>query len=124
MPILFVGLGGALGAVGRFLVGEIFLRRYGAAWPWSTLFINLSGCILIGAFFAFAGAHLALNANYRYLIPIGFIGGYTTFSTYALETQRLLEGGAFFSAGLYLLASNALGLLAVWCGLWLGRRLG
>ena len=122
LPVLLVALGGALGAVARFLVAGFFLRRAGADFPWGTLFINISGCVLIGAYFAYAGAHQGLHPNYRYLIPIGFIGGYTTFSAYALEVQRLIERGAFAWALFYLLASNALGLGAVFAGLWLGRR--
>jgi len=122
VPTLVVALGGALGAASRFAVAELMMRRFGAGFPWGTLFINISGCVLIGAYFAYAGAHQGLHPNYRYLIPIGFIGGYTTFSAYALEVQRLIERGAFAWALFYLLASNALGLGAVFAGLWLGRR--
>ena len=122
LPLLLVALGGALGAVARFLVAEFFLRRAGADFPWGTLFINVTGCVIIALFFAVSGAR-AFNPNYRYLIPIGFVGAYTTFSTFSLETQRLLERGAFGAAATYVLASNALGLLAIYGGLWLGRRL-
>lgn len=121
LPVLLVALGGALGAVARFLVAEFFLRRVGAGFPWGTLFINVTGCVVIALFFAISGTQ-ALNPNYRYLIPIGFVGAYTTFSTFSLETQRLLERGAFGAAAAYVLASNALGLLAIYGGLWLGRR--
>lgn len=116
VPVLLVALGGALGAVARFLVASAFARRYGVAWPWGTLFINLSGCFLI----AVLAARLTSPAL-RYLLPIGFVGAYTTFSTYEFEALRLVQGGEVAPALAYLAASNVLGYAAVLFGDWLAR---
>ena len=115
-PVLLVALGGALGAVARFLVGTGIARRFGAAWPWGTLFINLTGCFLI----AVLTARLT-NPTLRYLLPVGFVGAYTTFSTFEYETLRLFQVGQPGGALAYVLASNVLGFGAVALGAWVGR---
>lgn len=123
VPILLVAAGGALGAVARYLVAAAFAQRLGAQWPWGTLFINLSGCVLISLFLG-AGSSRVAESNLRYLLPIGFVGAYTTFSTYEYETLRLIELGRAAAALTYVLASNVLGFAAVLAGAWLGRRWG
>jgi CrcB protein len=115
-PILLVALGGALGAVARFLVGDAFAHRFGTGWPWGTLFINLSGCFLIAVF----SARLT-SAPMRYLLPIGFVGAYTTFSTFEYEIVGLVEQGRPGGAIAYLVASNVLGFGAVLLGNWAAR---
>ena len=122
-PYLLVALGGALGAMARFAIGEFFHERVPTTWPYATFLINVSGCLVIAAFLGFSSARAGLNPAWRYLFPIGFVGAYTTFSTYAYETQRLIERGAIGAAAVYLVASNLLGLAAVYLGLWLGRRI-
>ena len=121
IPILLVAAGGALGAVARYLVGELFAHRFGVHWPWGTLFINLSGCLLISLFLG-AGSGRVADTNLRYLLPIGFVGAYTTFSTYEYETLRLFELGRAGSALAYVAASNLLGFAAVLAGAWLARK--
>ena len=121
IPILLVAAGGALGAVARYLVANVFASRLGVEWPWGTLFINLSGCLLISLFLG-AGAGRIADSNLRYLLPIGFVGAYTTFSTYEYEVLRLFELGRAGPALAYVIASNALGFLAVAAGAWLARR--
>ena len=121
IPILLVAAGGALGAVARYLVGELFAQRLGVEWPWGTLFINLSGCLLISLFLG-AGAGRIADSSLRYLLPIGFVGAYTTFSTYEYETLRLFELGRAGAALAYVAASNLLGFGAVLAGAWLARR--
>ena len=117
LPILLVALGGALGAVARHAVATAAAHRLGAGWPWGTLLINLSGCFLI----ALLAARLT-SENLRYLLPIGFVGAYTTFSTYGYETVRLIETGRTAAAAAYVLASNLLGLGAILLGSWVARR--
>ena len=121
IPILLVAAGGALGAVARYLVATAFTQRLGAQWPWGTLFINISGCLLISLFLG-AGSERMADSNLRYLLPIGFVGAYTTFSTYEYETMRLLQLGRGGGALAYVAASNLLGFAAVHAGAWLGRR--
>jgi CrcB protein len=119
--ILLVGAGGFLGAIARYLVATFALARFGTGWPWGTFFINLSGCVMIAFFLTFAGER-ALNEAWRFLFPIGFVGAYTTFSTYSWETMALVERGAWLRAGLYVVGSTVLGLGAIVLGAWLGRR--
>jgi fluoride exporter len=121
VPILLVAAGGALGAVARYVVATAFAQRLGVQWPWGTLFINLSGCLLISLFLG-AGSERMADSNLRYLLPIGFVGAYTTFSTYEYETMRLFQLGRGTGALAYVAASNVLGFAAVYVGAWLGRR--
>jgi len=115
-PYLLVALGGALGAVARFAVATGFARRFGSGWPWGTLFINVTGSFVI----AVLAARLT-SANLRYLLPIGFVGAYTTFSTYEFETLRLFQLGQAPGALVYVAASNLLGFGAVLLGGWVAR---
>jgi CrcB protein len=111
MPVLLVALGGALGAVARYLVGVTFARQFGTGWPWGTLFINLSGSFLVSVL-----SVRLTNDNLRYLLPVGFVGAYTTFSTFELETMRLFQSEQPGAAFAYVAVSNLLGLCAVWLG--------
>jgi CrcB protein len=120
---LLVALGGALGSVARFLVGTGFARRLGTGWPWGTLFVNLSGCFLIALFLgAVSERYTDMNPAWRYLFPTGFVGAYTTFSTYEYETMRLWQLGQAGGALAYVAASNVLGFGAVLLGSWVGRK--
>ncbi|HYS09324.1 MAG TPA: fluoride efflux transporter CrcB [Myxococcales bacterium] len=121
IPILLVAAGGALGAVARYLVANVVAQRVGVEWPWGTLLINLSGCLLISLFLG-AGSGRIADSNLRYLLPIGFVGAYTTFSTYEFEVLRLFELGRAGPALAYVIASNLLGFLAVAAGAWVARR--
>ena len=115
-PLILVALGGALGAVARFLVATGFARRLGTGWPWGTLFINLTGCFLIAVFSA-----RIESPGLRYLLPVGFVGAYTTFSTFEYETMRLFQLGQPAGAIAYVLGSNVLGFCAVLLGNWVAR---
>ena len=122
VPYLVVAFGGALGAVARVAVSNLFVRRLGVSWPYGTLFINVTGCLAIALFLTYFSDR-ELNPNWRYFFPTGFVGAYTTFSTYEYETIGLLGAGARSGAALYVLLSNGLGLLAGLFGIWLGRRI-
>jgi len=121
-PMLLVGCGGFLGAIARYAVATVAARRLGPAWPWGTFFINVTGCFVIGLFLTAASLR-AFAEEWRYLVPIGFVGAYTTFSTYGYETVRLVEEGMWGRAALYVALSNAVGIAAVLAGIWLARRL-
>ena len=115
--MLLVALGGAFGATARFGVATLFARRIGTAWPWGTLFINLTGSFLI----SLLAVRLHGNDNLRFLLPIGFVGAYTTFSTFEYETMRMLQDGQPMGALMYVAASNLLGFVAVVAGDWAAR---
>src|SRR5437764_869824 len=93
--LMLVGLGGFLGAIARFVVGTVVANRWGASWPFGTFIINISGCFLIAFFVTLTSERITIHEGWRYLFPIGFVGAYTTFSTYEFETMRLIETGAW-----------------------------
>jgi fluoride exporter len=121
---LIVMAGGAIGAYARYAVGGWFMARYGPVFPWGTLVINLTGSFALGLFVgARDGAHYAISPAWTLLFAIGFLGAYTTFSTFAVETIHLISLRGFLLAAANVLASVALGLLVAGLGLTLGRAL-
>jgi fluoride exporter len=124
VPIpLAVALGGALGALTRYSVDRLIERRSVALFPWSTFTVNATGCLLIGVVVAALVDRHDTPAWLRLGLVMGFIGGYTTFSTYAQETLDLLEEGNPGLAALYALGSLAVGVFAVYAGMRIGRTL-
>ncbi|HEV2215479.1 MAG TPA: fluoride efflux transporter CrcB [Terracidiphilus sp.] len=113
---LLIALGGALGALARYWVGAAVGSRFGTRFPYGTLVINLTACLVIGFSLTYLGRRVELSPAWRYLIPIGFVGAYSTFSTYEWETLSSLRSGAFAMAALYAVGSLLLGLVAVWLG--------
>jgi CrcB protein len=120
---LWIAAGGALGAIARYVVGAAVGSRMGIKFPYGTLIINISACLIIGFSITYLGRRADLNPAWRYLIPIGFVGAYSTFSTYEWETFSTLRSGAFFLAALYAVGSLIVGLVAVWAGVVLGEVL-
>lgn len=123
MPLVMIGLGGFAGAIARYLVDGAVAERASGAFPWGTLLVNVSGSFVLGLLFALSADRAVLPAEIRGPLLIGFIGAYTTFSTYMLESWRLVETGAIGLALLNILGSVALGLVAVFVGLLAGRAL-
>ena len=122
--LLLVGLGGGLGALSRYGLGLLMVRWLGTGFPWATLFINLSGCLLIGmALGAGPGPSGFLSRELRLFGVIGFLGAFTTFSTFGYETIALLQAGKPALAVAYVLASVILGLAGVALGILLTRGL-
>ncbi|MGA2349443.1 MAG: fluoride efflux transporter CrcB [Terracidiphilus sp.] len=113
---LLIAVGGALGSVARYWVGSTIAGRMGTRFPYGTFVINITACIVIGFSLTYLGKRAGLNPAWRFFIPVGFIGAYSTFSTYEWETLSTLRAGAFSLALLYALGSLVLGLVAVWCG--------
>jgi CrcB protein len=120
---LLVALGGALGSVARFWVGGTVANRFGTRFPYGTFVINITACLIIGFSLEYLGKRVELTPAWRYLIPIGFVGAYSTFSTFEWEIFSTLQLGAFLIAGLYLCLSALLGLVAVWGGIVLARAI-
>ena len=118
---LLIAFGGALGSILRYWVGSTVGSRMGVRFPYGTLIVNLTACLVIGFTMTYMGRRVDLNPAWRYLIPVGFIGAYSTFSTYEWETLATLRSGAIVLAALYAGSSLVLGLLAVWCGSLLGE---
>ena len=118
---LFIAVGGALGALTRYWVGAFVVSRMGTRFPWGTFVINLTACLIIGFTLTFMSRRVEVSPVWRYLIPIGFIGAYSTFSTYEWETLVSLRSGAFALAAAYSVGSLILGLAATWLGAVLGE---
>lgn len=118
--LIFLGAG--CGGVSRFWIGHWIVKMVGATFPWGTFAINITGSLLIGIFFGLQPVSEPPSPA-RLLIVVGFLGGYTTFSSFSYETLALFQKQAYTSAIAYALGSLVLGLFAVWLGHSLGQRL-
>lgn len=123
LKYLMVGLGGCLGSIVRFWVGSYVGSKMGIRFPYGTLLINITGSFAIGLILTLLGLKTHWNPNWRYLIPIGFLGGYTTFSSFEYETLRTIQDGQIGLGILYVGLSVFVGFLAVWGGVIAGRAL-
>lgn len=121
--LLWVSIGGAIGASVRYVLGIWIIGRIGASFPWNTMVVNISGGLAIGISLTLLTERIIADPAWRLLLVVGFLGGYTTFSSYTFEALALLEAGAWFSAVWYVLGSNGLGLLATYLGIVLARVL-
>jgi CrcB protein len=106
--ILAVALGGSLGSVARYLVGIGSGKLFGTDFPWGTLIINVTGSFLIGAFVGLFALKWDLPQAVRIFLTVGICGGYTTFSTFSLDTFYLMERGEMVAAGAYMIGSVVL----------------
>jgi CrcB protein len=121
--LIAIALGGSLGAVTRFLVANGIYAVLGRSFPHGTLFVNVSGSFLMGLLTQLMLQRFAMSVEYRAAILVGFLGAYTTFSTFALETLYLFEEGSLLKAFLNIFLSAVLCLAAVWFGLVWGRTI-
>ena len=119
---LWVTLGGAIGSAARFWISGLVAERYGATFPFGTLLVNISGSFLIGLFAALSApeGRWLVSPSWRAFVMIGLCGGYTTFSSFSLQTFALLQDGEWFRATANALASFLFCLVAVWLGYFFG----
>ena len=120
MDYVYVGLGGLIGSSTRYWIGGLAAARFGEAFPYGTFFINVSGSFLLGLLVGVLTPRTDGHA-WRLFLGTGFCGGYTTFSTYTVETVKLLENGSLAGACGYFVGGPVLGLAAAIAGLALGR---
>ena len=120
LEVLFVALGGAIGSAARYVVGGWFAARFGAAFPYGTFVVNVTGSFIVGLFLAYAQERVSLSPYWRLFFAVGFVGGYTTFSTYEYESVRLLQDGEMLLAAVYLIGSVVTGGVAAIAGIALG----
>jgi CrcB protein len=111
-----IAVGGALGALARFQVASMIQARVPVGFPYGTFVVNVTGCLIMGIATALLTERLAVHPNWQFLIPIGFVGAYTTFSTFELETFRAVAEGAWPIAAVNVLGSFVAGYLALWAG--------
>jgi fluoride exporter len=119
---ILVLVGGGVGALTRFIVGTAIIARLGGGFPYGTVFINLTGSFLIGFGMTFLTERTYLSPNWRFLLVVGFLGGYTTFSSFEWETLGLVRDGSRWLGLLNGFGSLAIGYLAVWLGAVAGGR--
>lgn len=117
----FVSAGAVLGANLRFWVGLWATQRLGGTFPYGTLIVNVVGCFLAGLFYGFAGQRVAVAPELKLFFVVGFLGAFTTFSTFGYDSLALLRNQSWTLLAFNLASNNLLGLLAVWGGLTLAR---
>jgi fluoride exporter len=113
---ILIGLAGFAGTVLRYWLSGLVAKNYGETFPWGTMIVNLIGCLMAGALFYLSEERFLINPTLRMVILIGLLGGFTTFSSYGLQTFTLLREGEIALAALNVTASNVAGLLMVWLG--------
>ena len=121
IPTLLIFIGGGTGAVMRFLIADRVQHHLGMGFPWGTLLVNVLGCFGIGFATTWFEQRGLIHPQVRFLLLIGFFGGFTTFSTFGLETWRLMESGQFLAALGNVLGSVVAGLTALYIGLSLAK---
>ena len=121
--IVFVAIGGAMGSVLRFLVSKVVQEKAGIEFPLGTLVVNVVGAFLIGLFFAYLVEKMSVPASARAMLITGFLGGFTTFSTFSYESVNLLQEGEMTKLLLYIGGTNVVGIAMTLLGYNLGRSL-
>lgn len=117
---LAVGAAGSLGAILRLMVSTLCGRLFGTAFPIGIFVINISGSLFLGWFLTVISERFVVSDTFRLAVAVGFVGAYTTFSTFAYESSSLLQDGSGFKAMMNMFGSLFLGLLAVRVGIWMG----
>jgi fluoride exporter len=120
--LIIVAVGGAVGAIARYWLGVWISSKLPMQFPLGTFVINVTGSFIIGFFLTLTGDRITIHSNWRLLIAVGFVGAYTTFSTFEYETLKLIEEGNVLSAALNVTLSVVLGFIAVWLGVAAARR--
>lgn len=121
--VLMVALGGALGSLVRYFVASTVQPAWWPGFPFGIFVVNITGGLVMGLITGLAALKLNLTPEMRAFLTTGILGGYTTFSTFSLDSAMLMERGAYVQAGAYVVGSVVLSILALFAGLWLMRSL-
>lgn len=122
MKYLLILVGGGAGSLARYLAGMAVTARLGSRFPWGTLAVNVTGSFLIGLIMTLLTERLTVSPNWRFALVVGFLGGYTTFSSFEWETFSAVRAGGFWIGAMNVAGSVLLGYAAVWLGSLLARR--
>jgi fluoride exporter len=120
---IFIAIGAALGANARYLVGVWAGNRFGADFPYGTLIVNITGSFILGFLVTLAAGRLQISAEMRLLLAVGFLGSYTTFSSYAVESLALWQENSFWITVHNILLNNGVGLLCALLGVIVARQM-
>lgn len=121
---LFIAIGAALGANARYLIGLWAANRLGAAFPYGTLIVNITGSFLLGFVITLTTERLTIAPEARLLLAVGFLGSYTTFSSFTVESLGLLRDSGLWPGLINILANNMIGLICAALGVYLARLIG
>ena len=121
VKILLLALAGALGAVARYGCTTIVQRAFSPDFPWGTMVVNMMGCFIVGLFWSLAEEKITISPELRVIILVGFLGAFTTFSTFIFETGSLMREASWTPAIMNILTQNAAGILLLLVGIRIGR---
>ena len=121
MKLVWIAVAGALGTLARYWLGGKVQRITGGSFPWGTMVINVSGCFVFGVFWALAVERFYISGETRIIVLLGFMGAFTTFSSFIFETMELLKDSQWLMAGINMVGQNLLGLIGLFVGWTLGR---
>ncbi|HXC56275.1 MAG TPA: fluoride efflux transporter CrcB [Rhizomicrobium sp.] len=121
--LLAVALGGALGSLLRYAVATVIQSPASSGYPWGIFIVNITGGFLMGVIVELSALKLQITPEVRAFLTVGILGGYTTFSTFSLDSVLLIQRGAYASAAAYIVGSTVLSIGALFAGLWLVRVL-
>jgi CrcB protein len=119
--ILLISLGAALGANARYWIGVWAARHLGVAFPYGTFFVNVTGSLALGFLVTLTSEHIPISPELRLLLAVGFLGAYTTFSSFAVESLTLAQNSGHWHGLLNIFANNLVGLACALAGMWLAR---
>jgi CrcB protein len=122
MPYILVAIGGATGSLVRYLAASAIVKRFGGGFPLGTFLINVTGSFLIGFLMTILTERFHVDPNWRLLLVVGFLGGYTTFSSFEWETYTAVRAGGLWTGMFNVVSSVMLGYVAVWLGSMLADR--
>jgi len=121
MKILLIGLGGFFGAVSRYYVTQGSAILFGSKIPYGTLLVNVFGSFVMGLLFVYSMEKIVISENLRFFLGVGFLGAFTTFSTFSLESYYLLNKGTFGLAAIYIIGNLLLSIAGAYAGIFLAR---
>ena len=116
MKYIYILVGGAAGSLLRFIISEYISAKYSSDFPVGIFFVNILGALTIGFLFGYLSDNQLLDDKLRFLLFIGLLGGFTTFSSFALENMRLIKDGLVFTSLLYIVLTNVLGIIVAFAG--------
>ena len=119
--LIWLALAGATGTLARFAVAEAVGRSTAGTFPWGTFLVNTLGCAIFGLVWALSDTRSLVPAEVRGVVLVGFLGAFTTFSTYAFEAEQMLSNGQWLRAGFHLVGQNVVGIAGVFLGIAMGR---